>query len=82
MYRGWPPNVLLVMPEKAIKLTMNDVFRSHLKRPDGTIGFGNQMVLFRLLCSAIFIFFFISSILTYPHPTYNLRRVCGCAPFN
>lgn len=26
-YRGWPPNVLFVMPEKALKLTMNDYFR-------------------------------------------------------
>ena len=30
-YRGWPPNVLLVMPEKAIKLTMNDFFKRQLK---------------------------------------------------
>jgi solute carrier family 25 (mitochondrial aspartate/glutamate transporter), member 12/13 len=28
LYRGWPPNVLFVMPEKAIKLTANDFFRS------------------------------------------------------
>ena len=31
LYRGWPPNVVLVMPEKAIKLTMNDVFRERLR---------------------------------------------------
>ncbi len=31
LYRGWPPNVILVMPEKAIKLTMNDVFRRQLR---------------------------------------------------
>ena len=31
LYRGWPPNVLLVMPEKAIKLTANDYFRRKLK---------------------------------------------------
>ena len=30
-YRGWPPNVLFVMPEKAIKLTMNDLFKRALK---------------------------------------------------
>lgn len=28
LYRGWPPNVVFVMPEKALKLTMNDYFRS------------------------------------------------------
>lgn len=26
-----PPNVILVMPEKALKLTMNDVFRAQLR---------------------------------------------------
>lgn len=31
LYRGWPPNVILVMPEKALKLTMNDFFRSQLR---------------------------------------------------
>jgi len=31
LYRGWPPNVVLVMPEKALKLTMNDVFRTQLR---------------------------------------------------
>lgn len=30
LYRGWPPNVILVMPEKALKLTMNDIFRKKL----------------------------------------------------
>ena len=32
-YRGWPPNVLLVMPEKAIKLSANDYFQQRLRRP-------------------------------------------------
>jgi hypothetical protein len=27
LYKGWPPNVLFVMPEKAIKLSANDFFR-------------------------------------------------------
>lgn len=31
LYRGWPPNVVLVMPEKAIKLTANDYFRNLLR---------------------------------------------------
>ena len=31
-YRGWPPNVLFVMPEKAIKLTMNDVFKQQFRQ--------------------------------------------------
>ena len=30
-YRGWPPNVFFVMPEKAIKLTMNDFFKRAMK---------------------------------------------------
>ena len=35
-YRGWPPNVLLVMPEKAIKLTANDFFQRQLRRTGQT----------------------------------------------
>jgi solute carrier family 25 (mitochondrial aspartate/glutamate transporter), member 12/13 len=35
LYRGWPPNVLLVMPEKAIKLTLNDYFRRTFKERNG-----------------------------------------------
>jgi hypothetical protein len=36
LYRGWPPAVILVMPEKAIKLTMNEQFRKWLSpRGDG-----------------------------------------------
>lgn len=31
MFRGWPPNVILVMPEKALKLTMNDFFRANFR---------------------------------------------------
>jgi len=29
IFRGYPPNVILVMPEKAIKLTFNDYFRKN-----------------------------------------------------
>lgn len=42
LYRGWPPNVVLVMPEKALKLTLNSVFREHLANPDGSISLGSQ----------------------------------------
>ena len=31
-YRGWPPNVLFVMPEKALKLTLNDYFKRTMKQ--------------------------------------------------
>lgn len=27
LFRGWPPNVIFVMPEKALKLTLNEFFR-------------------------------------------------------
>jgi len=41
-YRGWPPNVLFVMPEKALKLTMNDFFKRGMKERgigvNGTTG--------------------------------------------
>jgi solute carrier family 25 aspartate/glutamate transporter 12/13 len=32
LYQGWPPNVILVMPEKALKLTLNDVFRAEIRK--------------------------------------------------
>ncbi|XP_038046015.1 calcium-binding mitochondrial carrier protein Aralar1-like [Patiria miniata] len=35
LYRGLPPQLLGVAPEKAIKLTMNDFVRDHLRRKDG-----------------------------------------------
>lgn len=35
MYRGSGVNILLITPEKAIKLTANDYFRHHLKTKDG-----------------------------------------------
>ena len=39
LYKGYPPNVVLVMPEKAIKLTMNDTFRGMVmrSREDGKV---------------------------------------------
>lgn len=44
MYRGWPPNVLLVMPEKALKLTLNDFFRGKLKDSEGNLGLGRMVL--------------------------------------
>ncbi|KAA8492189.1 Mitochondrial substrate carrier family protein X [Porphyridium purpureum] len=45
LYRGWPPNVILVMPEKALKITANDYFRSVLAPADGsTPSMGRQML--------------------------------------
>ena len=37
MYRGSAVNILLITPEKAIKLVANDYFRHKLTRPDGTL---------------------------------------------
>ena len=37
MYRGSGVNILLITPEKAIKLAANDYFRHKLTRPDGTL---------------------------------------------
>ena len=45
MYRGSGVNILLITPEKAIKLAANDYFRHKLTKPDGTlpvtVRFGN-----------------------------------------
>lgn len=35
MYRGSGVNILLITPEKAIKLAANDFFRYHLKSSNG-----------------------------------------------
>ncbi|KAK6985728.1 mitochondrial glutamate carrier 1 [Biomphalaria glabrata] len=37
MYRGSGVNLLLITPEKVIKLVGNDFFRHHLKTPDGQL---------------------------------------------
>lgn len=37
MYRGSGVNILLITPEKAIKLAANDYFRHHLKTKDGRL---------------------------------------------
>uniref|UniRef100_A0A7S0XK00 Mitochondrial carrier protein n=1 Tax=Erythrolobus madagascarensis TaxID=708628 RepID=A0A7S0XK00_9RHOD len=45
MFRGWPPNVLLVMPEKALKITANDALRSSLwQGPSETMPVSRQVL--------------------------------------
>lgn len=44
MYRGSAVNILLITPEKAIKLAANDFFRYHLTKPDGTLPMTYQML--------------------------------------
>ncbi|XP_071788674.1 electrogenic aspartate/glutamate antiporter SLC25A12, mitochondrial-like [Asterias amurensis] len=39
LYRGLPPQLVGVAPEKAIKLTMNDFVRDHMRNKDGSIPF-------------------------------------------
>lgn len=43
MYRGSAVNILLITPEKAIKLAANDYFRHHLTRKDGSLPITRQM---------------------------------------
>uniref|UniRef100_A0A1B0C672 Mitochondrial glutamate carrier 2 n=1 Tax=Glossina palpalis gambiensis TaxID=67801 RepID=A0A1B0C672_9MUSC len=43
MYRGSAVNIILVTPEKAIKLAGNDYFRFHLTNADGRLPLINQM---------------------------------------
>ncbi|KAL0818975.1 hypothetical protein ABMA28_008265 [Loxostege sticticalis] len=44
MYRGSAVNILLITPEKAIKLAANDMFRHYLTLPDGSLPIPRQMV--------------------------------------
>ncbi|CAG0903281.1 unnamed protein product [Cyprideis torosa] len=44
MYRGAAVNIVLITPEKAIKLTGNDYFRHYLRKADGTLPMHRQMV--------------------------------------
>merc|ERR1719392_251484 len=44
MYRGSAVNILLITPEKAIKLAANDFFRHKLTKPDGTLPVTREMV--------------------------------------
>ncbi|XP_022087095.1 calcium-binding mitochondrial carrier protein Aralar1-like [Acanthaster planci] len=44
LYRGLPPQLLGVAPEKAIKLTMNDFVRDRLRRKDGGLPLWAEIV--------------------------------------
>lgn len=43
MYRGSAVNILLITPEKAIKLAANDYFRYHLTNKKGELPITSQM---------------------------------------
>lgn len=44
LYRGLVPQLIGVAPEKAIKLTMNDLMRSILRNPDGSISIAYECI--------------------------------------
>lgn len=44
MYQGSLINVILIMPEKAIKLAANDMFRFRLKKADGSLPLSRQLL--------------------------------------
>ncbi|KAG0206578.1 mitochondrial aspartate-glutamate transporter agc1 [Mortierella sp. GBA30] len=44
LYRGLGPQLVGVAPEKAIKLTMNDLVRRNLADKDGKISFGAELI--------------------------------------
>jgi len=44
MYRGSAVNILLITPEKAIKLAANDYFRHKLTKPDGKLPVTREMM--------------------------------------
>lgn len=44
LYRGLLPQIMGVAPEKAIKLTVNDLVRRLLVRPDGSLALGAEIV--------------------------------------
>ncbi|KAF9917663.1 mitochondrial aspartate-glutamate transporter agc1 [Lobosporangium transversale] len=44
LYRGLGPQLVGVAPEKAIKLTMNDLVRKHLTDKDGNITFTSELI--------------------------------------
>ncbi|KAG0248921.1 mitochondrial aspartate-glutamate transporter agc1 [Mortierella polycephala] len=44
LYRGLGPQLVGVAPEKAIKLTMNDLVRRHLSDKDGNIPFVSELI--------------------------------------
>lgn len=42
LYRGLPVQLIGIIPEKALKLSMNDLGRRYLRNPDGTILLHNE----------------------------------------
>ncbi|KAI1316361.1 mitochondrial aspartate-glutamate transporter agc1 [Mortierella claussenii] len=44
LYRGLGPQLVGVAPEKAIKLTMNDLVRKHLTDKNGNISFTSELI--------------------------------------
>ncbi|XP_071826694.1 electrogenic aspartate/glutamate antiporter SLC25A13, mitochondrial-like isoform X2 [Apostichopus japonicus] len=44
LYRGLPPQIIGVAPEKAIKLTMNDFIRDRLRTTDGSIVLAGEIL--------------------------------------
>ncbi|GBP60666.1 hypothetical protein EVAR_55736_1 [Eumeta japonica] len=44
MYRGSAINIILITPEKSIKLTCNDMFRYYLTKADGSLPVFRQMI--------------------------------------
>ena len=44
LYRGLAPQLVGVAPEKAIKLTMNDLMRDKLMQKDGSLPLWAEMV--------------------------------------
>lgn len=44
LYKGLPPALVGVFPEKAIKLSVNDYLTAILSRPDGSISLANAML--------------------------------------
>merc|ERR1711934_802404 len=44
LYRGLPPNLIGVTPEKAIKLAANDLLREHLSDDNGNITLPNEIL--------------------------------------
>ena len=55
LYRGLLPQLVGVAPEKAIKLTMNDLMRDKLSRKDGTLPLWAEMAAGGIV-SIVFIF--------------------------
>ncbi|CAG9859985.1 unnamed protein product [Phyllotreta striolata] len=44
MYQGAFINIIFMMPEKAVKLSVNDMFRFKLKKEDGSLPLGRQIL--------------------------------------